>query len=616
MTKPALKKLTSGPHSSGDGRASVARGTLLVAGSLAALMGCADLRGIDRKIDLLVASRTDSVGGGAGPPRTRFPDPQTFRDPEQAVKVPDTVNPPADELTFVGAPDDRDDVLPRLEGYADFETGARTVTFENALRIAQETSRQYITAEEEYILAAIRLLIERHLWSPRFFNDLSTIYTGRPGTSGNYATALNIINEFRATQRLPYGGEVEARLITEASRQLSDVVGDRTERASRLVLSANIPFLRNAGLIAQEDLIQAERDLIYAARDFEDFRRAFFVDIARDYFSLLAQRAVIRNQEARLQSVINFLEQTRALVAAGRNPPFQARNVEQNVLSSRNALINQREAYILALDRFKIRLGLPVEINIRIEPIQLTLDDPDVTVEQAARTTLRFRLDYQNQLDRIDDARRAVANARNQLLPDLDASVAAGFNDEDSLGFSFDARDTNVTAGVTFGLPLDREIERLRLRSTIIGFERQTRDTELFRDNLILDARSAVREIDRSRFSLRLQEQTVAINELRLEELRIKADEIDTQTRLDAENELLQARNNRDAAERDLRTAILDYLRITGQLRVRPDGSFQPLKGMLVREAPAPRPPLSSPEQTVPDPLASPPIEDPVAPPR
>ena len=36
-------------------------------------------------------------------------------------------------------------------------------------------------------------------------------------------------------------------------------------------------------------LIQAERDLVYSARNFEAFRREFLVAIARDYFALVAQ---------------------------------------------------------------------------------------------------------------------------------------------------------------------------------------------------------------------------------------------------------------------------------------------------------------------------------------
>ena len=112
---------------------------------------------------------------------------------------------------------------------------------------------------------------------------------------------------------------------------------------------------------------------------------------------------------------------------------------------------------------------------------------------------LQFRLDLQNSRDQIDDARRNVANARNDLLPDLDfaGSITAPTDDDERVGqldFQFDEAFYN--ASITFGLPLDREIERLNLRAAMINFERQIRSFEEARDNVLLDARRRRREID------------------------------------------------------------------------------------------------------------------------
>ena len=549
------------------------------------LASCADMARIDREVDRLVESRSTALSPETVAPKIRPPTPDEPPPDKVYRKRPPSENPTASELTYEVADTSPDAVLARLEAYTQTPPDAERLSLEQLLGIAQVSSREYITAEEEYLLAAIRLLIERHRWGPRLFDDITTAIDAT-GDSGNYSTALNVINELRLSQRLPYGGEVEALWITRATHQLTEIVGDRYQQSSSLVLGANIPLLRNAGLIAQEDLIQSERDLVYAARGFEDFRRSLFVDIARDYFGLLAQQAVIANQEERLRSIMAFLERTQALVDAGRERPFQAKNVEQNVLTSRNQLISQREAYLLSLDRFKIRLGIPVERPIVLEPVSLEIDDPKVTVERAAQLALMYRLDYQNEIDRVEDSRRGVANARNQLLPDLNTALSASFNTDEDVqigGVNFDLNDTDWRAAVTFGLPLDREIERLTLRSAMIFLERSQRNLEEYRDTLILEARRAVREIDRTRLSLRLQEQAVQINELRLEEILIKEDEVDAQTRLDAENDLLEARNSRDQALRDLRTAILQYLRITGQLRVARNGRLEPLEGMVVR---------------------------------
>lgn len=543
------------------------------------------MNSIDQRVERFAQQRALQINAPYAAPKFRPLAQPTTTLPASDTEEPTTTNPSPEELAYRPGPTDPDIVLAQLDNYYDTPPSAITLDLVGVLEQSQITSREYIRAEEDFLLASIRLLMERHRWSPRFFNDL-TASISADSDSGHYTTALNVINELRVSQRLPYGGEAEARLITAATRQLTEIVGDRYTNSSDLILGANFPLLRGAGTIAREDLIQAERNLIYAARSFENFRREFFVSIAEDYFRLLSQQQGVRNQERRIQSIEALFERTKALVEAGRRRPFEMKNVEQNLLSSQNTLLNQKEAYTLALDRFKIRLGLDVTTPVVLDGVAYDLADPDCTVEQATELALRYRLDYQNEIDRVVDQRRAVANARNQLLPDLDVNMQALFQNDESRdffgAFSFDPKDTDYNAGVTFGLPLDRELERLTLRTTMVELERAIRSLATYRDNLVLDARQSVREIRRSRFSLELQQQAIEINELRLEELRIKQAEVDAQSLLDAEDALLTARNQYDQALTDFQIAILRFLLTTGQLRVDDDGKLLPLPGLEI----------------------------------
>lgn len=552
--------------------------------------GCVNMDSIDRSVDRLVKARSEALGGGAVAPQPRkltvYESGPTGSAREVVTEErPPSQNPDAGDLAYAEADTDPKAVLARLDSYSAMPDSVRALDLEGSFRTAQQTGREYRSAEEEYLLAAIRLLVEQHRWGPRLFDDIRANVDGT-GDNGTYQSALRVINELRATQRLPYGGEVEARLITQATQQLTGVAGEQYEQASQLVLGANVPLLRGAGTVAREDIIQAERDLVYAARGFEDFRRRHLVDIARDYFALVAQQSFIRNQEQRLDSVIRLQERTTALVQAGRESAFRARNVEQNVLTSRNSLISARENYLLALDRFKVRLGMAVDEAIRIEPVSLELPDPDIGVARAAELALLYRLDFQNARDQNDDARRRVDNARNDLLPDLNITAQTTLNtdkDRNRGRFDFDLKDTDYAAGVLLSLPLDRQIERLNLRGSMIQLQRQVRETDELRDTIILNARRAVREIDRARNALVLLSKAVEINQLRNEELDLRSDEVEPQEKLDAENELLQSRNDYQDALRDLRIAILEYLLQTGQLRVGPDGTFKALEGMVVR---------------------------------
>ena len=577
------------------------------------LAGCGGMEHIDRRIDKLVLDRSAILGADATPAWRDFPSAEAgeVNRAAQLEETPDTRNPDASELFYVRAEATRleaTSVEERLNAYYTDALGmpidARStdpdeagsdeledqpipddvlvLDLEAVLAISQETGREFLDAQEDYILAAINLLRERHLWGPRFFND-TTLQVAGQGDDGAFDSAATLINELRLTQRLPSGGDVAARWIVNATEQLRSSATEDYRQSSQLVLEGDIPLLRGAGAVAREDLIQAERDLVYAAREFEEFRRGYAVEIASQYFSLLQTAANIRNQQEQLRNLRQNLARQRARQEAGEIALFELSITESSVLSANNRLQSAFENYVVSLDSFKIRLGLDPSTPVALAPLTLELMDPVATPTEAAQLALLYRLDLQTTRDRVLDARRGVSNARNNILPDLDAFAEIGLPtdpDEREGGLAFDPDSMRYLAGMRFSLPLDREIERLGLRSSQIALERSLRRFEQARDQVVVDARSRLRSIEVARFQLILAERQVNINERRLEEQEIRADEITPQEFVDTLAELLDARNARDAALTDLRVAILRYLRDTGQLRIGRNGEILPLPGM------------------------------------
>ncbi|MCC6284399.1 MAG: TolC family protein [Phycisphaerales bacterium] len=540
------------------------------------------MRAIDARTRALMDERSRLVGPDALPPTRELSDRSRVQ-PGDRARAPATNNPGADELGFRQAAADRD-VAASLRTFSDAEMvlgpEAQRMDLRGAWLQVTRTGREYLSAEEEYILAAISLLIERHRWTPRLSNDTS-VDVSADGEDFHYPTTLSVVNTLRATRRLPFGGEAEARWVARAAQQLSTVATDGYVQSSEIVLSANVPLLRGFGRdIAQESLVQSERDLVYAARNFEQSRRQVLVDIARDYFDILQTQAQIVNRELQLKSQERFLESTKEKVEAGRLRGFQQRLVENQVLQAQSSLASLREQSILQMERFKIRLGLAPSDEVEVLPFDLPLPEHATNPDQASEAAMAYRLDLQNRRDQLADARRAVEIARDQLRADLNLDVSGTLgtdNDRDVGGLRFDPGDADYSAGLTLSLPLDRRIERLQLRQSLIQAEQAQRSYEEFRDNVLVDARRSVRSVELSRFQLRLAEEQVTITESRLEEQQINEDTVDPQQRIDTELELLNARNARDQAVTDLRNAVLDYLLQTGQLRVAPDGSIKPL---------------------------------------
>ncbi|USN98135.1 MAG: TolC family protein [Phycisphaeraceae bacterium] len=555
--------------------------------------GCVSpLAGIDRKTDALLRERSALIGSNLLDQRVSNRQPDESAEADIYDPAPATANPSPDQIAYKPAPQEITDaqIAGRLEAFADHAAGqspdpdgepARPpikITINEAFRTAQETGREFLSNQEDYILAAIRLLQERHLWGPRFFNTTSATLSGQ-GDAGRFEHATQIINTLRATQRLPYGGSVEAQWVVRATDQLRQRATGGYVQSSELMLSADIPLLRGAGRVAREDLIQSERDLIYQARTFERSRRQLLVSVAQDYFSLIESASGINNQVEQIQGLERLLESTKAKVEAGRLRPFQQDLSQNQVLRAKASLAGQRERYILQLDRFKIRLGMDVETPLDLADIDIEIPLEAITQTDAVDRALDYRLDLQNQRDQLDDRRRAVKNARDELLPDLNITGSVGIPTppgDPTGGLAISPDDLDYSLGLSLDLPLDRENERLALRSRIIGLEQARRDYDEFRDNLIVSARSSVRNMDLARFQLSLAEEQVRINMQRLEDLATR-DDTDPQSVVDAESELNQARNSRDQSLTDLRNAVLNYLLTTGQLRVTEDGDFQPL---------------------------------------
>lgn len=556
------------------------------------VIGACASRGVDRDIERLVAEQNQRLREDIDARSVPSPAEDGQALARSRGTSPATRNKSADELEFAAAREDRD-VVARLRalgeqsglpasaagGGADAgEAGdERIMSLEDAWRASQRTGRELLTAQEDYLLAAIRLLQERHLWGPRLFNDTAVSFAAT-GDDGAFFPALDVVNTLRATRRLPSGGEVEARWVWNATEQLRDQATRGYTQSSELVLSGSIPLLRGAGAIAREDLIQAERDLVYQSRDFERFRRSYLVDIATDYFALLETRSTIANQVRQLESLRNFHKATGARAAAGRLEAFQTAITENRLFTAESALEGLRDQYALQLDRFKVRLGLALADRFDVSDELPALPEPDQDIASATLAGLEYRLDLQNSRDRLDDSRRAVANAKDGLLPDLDLRGEVGVpTDEDNQnpGVLPSADDARYSVGATLSLPLDRRIEELAVRSARVRLERATREHERLRDDVAVAVRASLRSVELSRFQLNLAEQQVEINRRRLRGQRLQEDTLDPQTIVDTENELLQAENDRDRAKTRLRTAVLNYLLQTDQLRVTREGTLR-----------------------------------------
>jgi outer membrane protein TolC len=451
-------------------------------------------------------------------------------------------------------------------------------------------SRDYQLQKEDLYIAALNVSLARHEFEPQFFANSSVNVTGTPDTfvrnvpipnSTNSATielnevstAVQAVQSVGVRQNLPLGGQIIASALVKKVSYIESVLSDGA--SADLALAANIPLLRGAGISAQENLIQTERDLIYNVRSFERYRRAFLVSVASAYFNLVNQRAQVLNRIRSVRSYIFITQRTAALFEAGvgrrRVSQLDLQRAQQSEFQARNDLINAIQQYELAVDSYKILLGMPTEQPLDVTPQYLNILPPDVTQAAAVAIAENLRLDIQTARDQVDDARRQSKVAANQLLPDLNVSgrVDAPSNPNVQSYFPY-GNGLNYSAGVSFDWPIDRVAERNAYRVSLINVSRAKRDMERQEDQVAVDVRDALRRVRQQQYLVSLQRSNIDLAARRKEfaDIQFKNGEIDNRDYLDAETALLDAQNRFAQSISSLQIATLEYLRNTDQLRV------------------------------------------------
>lgn len=457
----------------------------------------------------------------------------------------------------------------------------------DAIAYALINARQFQNAKEDLYLAGLDLSVERWLWTPRFSVNMRAEYANY-GQVRDFDHAMSAVAEAAVTQRLPLGGEITARLIGSFMRDLGESV--TSGETGTAILEANIPLLRGAGKVAYESRYAAERELIYAVRSYERFRRSFVVDIANDFFDLQVLKVSIDNTYGSYLSRYRSWEKTDFINRLGRSENISdATRALSNLRSAEVALVARKEQFASALDRFKIRLGMPVDQPLDVLPFtddatgnQVETLIPAIDERTTIETALTFRLDLITSSDFVDDARRGVVIAKNRILPDLDlsGSVALATDPNQKSMLSYNTERATWRAAINLQMD-DRVPERAEYRRSLVTVRRAERSLDQDQDTVRADVRRALRQIARSRDVRDIQALNVRENELRRDAALAQYDlgKASNQDVIDAENELLQAQDSLANAIADYRTAILQFRLDTGTLLVTDEGNWDPMAG-------------------------------------
>src|ERR1019366_8627242 len=451
--------------------------------------------------------------------------------------------------------------LPVVTNVVDFlgtdgegERGANVLRLEDALDLAIHHSRTYQSRKEQLYLSALSLTLARHQFTPIFSGSGSSTYNVA-------ATETPVLSDhFVEDRSVSANSSVgESWLVRDVGRIttaftadfLRFVVGDpRLATSSQLSAAFVRPLWRDAGFKQEmESLTQAERNLLYALRDFTQFRKDFSVGIASAYYNVLGNRDAVRNSFLNLESSHRNADRTRALAQEGRVAGTDLGRQEQQELTSESAWINAVVNYKQALDNFKIQLGLKVDANVVLDDKELEalqIHHPDLSVNDSVQLALASRLNFMTIKDQLEDAERHVKVAQNFLKPQVDLVANASLASNPARNYSLPEPQRYAwDAGLNVDPGLDRTSDRNAYRAALIARNQAERTLEEQEDQIKLQVRDSLRTLDQAKRNYEISEIGVHIAERRVEEQSLLAEwgRSKAQDQVDAQNALIDSKN-------------------------------------------------------------------------
>jgi len=331
------------------------------------------------------------------------------------------------------------------------QKGEIALDLENSMSLAVRHSRELQSQKEALYLTALDVTYERFRLGPRPFAGIS----GKSSKKGK--------EEFSDFQsRLTMGAQgVAGRgsnwVLSLANRLSVGLSGGDVELGGSMAsLTLTQPLLRGASRrIYLESLTQQERRLLYNARNLEQFRQGFYLDVVlgvnpsrgvgatssistvspptvgvSGFLGLVLDLQRIRNQEANVAKLRESLEQLESAFEAGRiGSRLQVDQARQALFSGQSRLLASRSSFENRLDGYKLFLGLPADLPMVVTDNYVEsfrLNDPESSKFQDELNQILSKVRDFQKADSLQDLKKQVAHALKfeQKAQSILASVA------------------------------------------------------------------------------------------------------------------------------------------------------------------------------------------------
>lgn len=376
---------------------------------------------------------------------------------------------------------------------------APRLTLPNVMELALINSREYQTRKEVLYQTALRLTRERYQYmlKPTSSGNGTAVNYRSLNVGGVQVNTLSIPTQAAVTQTMATAGQFLASFANSVVLTFNGPEGFVADVNSELLFDFQQTIFQRD--VVFEQLTQAERDVVYASRDFIRFRRQLFRDLSNQYYDLLlTYRAIEIASQDYFSNLRGFL-QAQAEYVAGQLPRVQVDQFEQNALRSRSDLVSRCNQLESALDRLKLAMGVPPEmpLNLDLRELETLTAGDEWTV--ARELVSRTRRELLAQQQRTRSGASALINAAT-VLADRIADIqrlSRQLRAEDAAATTSEAaEELQRLTNILHLLEADSRVDALRVE--LLGNQNTNLDLlplqVFFRNHDLIDALLAVVE--------------------------------------------------------------------------------------------------------------------------
>lgn len=358
------------------------------------------------------------------------------------------------------------------------------VTLREAIWLALRNNPDIKNAEAQRVLDKFALAVAHWAFQPQFSNEFSVGYDPKTGQ-------ITDSGQLSSTVTTPAGTVVKAGYSNS-----SGVFNHHNSYQ----LSIQQPLLK--GWMQPELAYLGALDSEKTAR-FEYANNVMTVvrTVINRYMALLSAYNNIQIQKRQLNETLKQLHQDQLKFEKGKMARSDFLQVKVQAQQYQLDMIQQQNDYKNTYQDFLQALGLRLDTNVQIDHAvgnQLMTVPP---LKDCINTALKHNIQYQMEQISLRGAERALKQARNQMLPDLSASVGTTLGDG--------RQDPSV--GLSLSVPINDLSSQQSVVNARVSLEKQRIALKQARQEVVRDVTNQWNSVQSDLSRIKLARQTVAL---------------------------------------------------------------------------------------------------------